>query len=172
MHRRARAARLRCRQAGAGAQARGARGRGRALADGRRSPGLGPEPAPAKAGDRDTLPALDEGKAAWPSLREAVYDSAFTADRCREWSNLHGMRHRIAARDPAAKGFASFPGGGWLSAVSVGSRIGAASFATALDALMLPPAASPSSPFSPASRPSSIRCQSATRQRDVTQTGS
>jgi putative transposase len=55
--------------------------------------------------DRDTLPALDQGKACWPSLREAIYDNAFAADRCREWANFHGMRHRIAARDPAAKGF-------------------------------------------------------------------
>jgi transposase len=47
----------------------------------------------------------DRGKAMWPSLREAVYDGAFTAERCRTWSNLHGMRHRIVERDPAAKGF-------------------------------------------------------------------
>jgi transposase len=55
--------------------------------------------------DRDTLPALDAGKARWPSLREAVYDGAFTADRCREWSNLHGMRHRVVQRDPIQEGF-------------------------------------------------------------------
>ena len=60
---------------------------------------------PASVQDRDTLPALDAGKARWPSLREAIYDGAFAADRCRAWSNLHGMRHRIAARDPAAEGF-------------------------------------------------------------------
>ena len=60
---------------------------------------------PASVQDRDALPALDRGKAMWPSLREAVYDGAFTAERCRTWSNLHGMRHRIAERDPAAKGF-------------------------------------------------------------------
>jgi putative transposase len=58
---------------------------------------------PASVQDRDTLPALDHGKAAWPSLREAVYDGAFTAERCREWSNVHGMRHRVVERDPAAK---------------------------------------------------------------------
>jgi transposase len=60
---------------------------------------------PAAVQDRDTLPALDAGKACWPSLREAIYDGAFTADRCREWSNLHGMRHRVVQRDPARKGF-------------------------------------------------------------------
>ena len=38
-------------------------------------------------------------------LAEAVYDGAFTAERCRTWSNRHGMRHRIVERDPAAKGF-------------------------------------------------------------------
>ena len=60
---------------------------------------------PAAVQDRDALPALDRGKAMWPSLREAVYDGAFTAERCRTWSNLHGMRHRVVERDPAAKGF-------------------------------------------------------------------
>jgi transposase len=55
--------------------------------------------------DRDTLAALDAGKARWPSLREAVYDGAFTADRCREWSNLHGMCHRVVRRDPTRQGF-------------------------------------------------------------------
>ena len=43
--------------------------------------------------------------ATWPSLREAIYDGAFAADRCRGWSNLHGMRHRVVQRDPAQKGF-------------------------------------------------------------------
>jgi transposase len=61
---------------------------------------------PASVQDRDALPALDAGKACWPGLREAIYDGAFAAERCRAWSNLHGMRHRIAERDPAAKGFA------------------------------------------------------------------
>jgi putative transposase len=77
---------------------------------------------PASVQDRDALPALDAGKARWPSLREAVYDGAFAADRCRAWSNLHGMRHRVAARDPAAKGFVVIPrrwvverSFGWLS---------------------------------------------------------
>jgi transposase len=60
---------------------------------------------PAAVQDRDTLPALDDGKPAWPSLREAVYDGAFAAERCRAWSNFHGMRHRIAERAPAARGF-------------------------------------------------------------------
>jgi transposase len=55
--------------------------------------------------DRDTLAALDAGKARWPSLREAVCDGAFTADRCREWSNLHGMCHRVVRRDPTRQGF-------------------------------------------------------------------
>lgn len=55
--------------------------------------------------DRDTLPALDAGKACWPSLREAIYDGAFSADRCREWSNLHGMHHRVVQRPPSRKGF-------------------------------------------------------------------
>ena len=60
---------------------------------------------PASVQDRDALPTLDVGKADWPSLREAVYDGAFAADRCRAWSNLHGMRHRVVTRDPTTPGF-------------------------------------------------------------------
>lgn len=60
---------------------------------------------PASVQDRDALPALDAGKADWPSLREGVYDGAFAADRCRAWSNLHGMRHRVVTRDPTTPGF-------------------------------------------------------------------
>jgi transposase len=60
---------------------------------------------PASVQDRDALEALDAGKARWPTLREGVYDSAFAAERCYAWSNLHGMRHRVVARDPATKGF-------------------------------------------------------------------
>ncbi len=60
---------------------------------------------PASVQDRDTLPALDDGKSSWPSLREAVYDGAFAAERCRAWSNQHGLRHRVAERDPTARGF-------------------------------------------------------------------
>ena len=76
---------------------------------------------PASVQDRDTLPVLDEGKAMWPSLREAVYDGAFTADRCREWSNPGFRRGRLctvcatassnATRRPRA--LSSSPGGGW-----------------------------------------------------------
>ncbi|HET6467854.1 MAG TPA: hypothetical protein VFG43_05695 [Geminicoccaceae bacterium] len=61
--------------------------------------------------DRDALPALDAGRARWPGLRAAVDDGAFAADRCRcrARSNLHGLRHRVAARDPAAGGFVVIP---------------------------------------------------------------
>ncbi len=60
---------------------------------------------PASVQDRDALAALDTGKTEWPSLREALLDGAFIAERCREWCNLHGMRHHIVERDPARKGF-------------------------------------------------------------------
>jgi transposase len=60
---------------------------------------------PASVQDRDVLEALDAGKARWPTLREGVYDGAFAAERCRAWSNVHGMRHRVVARDPATRGF-------------------------------------------------------------------
>src|SRR3712207_268209 len=60
---------------------------------------------PASVQDRDALEALDAGKARWPTLREGVYDGAFAAERCCAWSNSHGMRHRVVARDPAARGF-------------------------------------------------------------------
>ena len=56
--------------------------------------------------DRDALEALDAGKVrCWPTLREGVYDGAFAAERGRTWSNLHGMRHGVVTRDPAARGF-------------------------------------------------------------------
>ena len=65
---------------------------------------------PASVQDRDTLEALDPGKTAWPSLREAILDGAFTAARCQEWSNRHGMRHRVVERDPAQTGFVVLAG--------------------------------------------------------------
>jgi putative transposase len=64
---------------------------------------------PASVQERDTLSALDDGKAAWPSLRVAILDGAFNAERCREWSNLHGMRHEVVTRPPDQKGFAVLP---------------------------------------------------------------
>ena len=60
---------------------------------------------PADVQDRDTLPTLDDGKAAWPSLRLALLDGAFTAERCREWCAFHGMRHRVVEKEPDQKGF-------------------------------------------------------------------
>ena len=60
---------------------------------------------PASVQDRDALEALDAGKARWPTLREGIYDGAFAAERCREWSNVDGMHHRVVARDPQAEGF-------------------------------------------------------------------
>jgi putative transposase len=65
---------------------------------------------PASAQERDTSPALDEGKAAWsgawPGLRVAIFDGAFAARRCREWSDRHGMRHEPFIRRPGQKDFA------------------------------------------------------------------
>ena len=60
---------------------------------------------PAGVQDRDCLDALTSGKQAWPSLREAVLDGAFIAERRQVWCNPHGMRRRVVERDPAQKGF-------------------------------------------------------------------
>ena len=60
---------------------------------------------PASVQDRDCLDALTAGKQAWPSLRGAVLDGAFVAERCQRWCNFHGMRRRVVERDPAQKGF-------------------------------------------------------------------
>src|ERR687884_1459855 len=65
---------------------------------------------PASGQDRDTLAALEAGKAAWPSLREVNLDGAFTAARCQEWSNRHGMRHRVVERAPDQTGFVVLEG--------------------------------------------------------------
>jgi transposase len=64
---------------------------------------------PASVQERDTLPALDSGKEAWPSLRVAIFDGAFTAERCHVWSHQHGMRHEVVTRQPDQKGFAVLP---------------------------------------------------------------
>ena len=64
---------------------------------------------PASVQDWDTLPALDAGKAHWPSLREAVADRIFRPAVCQEWANFHGMRLRIVERDPTLKGFRVLP---------------------------------------------------------------
>ncbi|WP_236034067.1 transposase [Belnapia mucosa] len=64
---------------------------------------------PASVQERDTLAALDDGKAAWPSLRAATLDGAFTAERCQVWSNLHGMRHEVVIRPSGQKGFVVLP---------------------------------------------------------------
>jgi transposase len=42
--------------------------------------------------------------------REAILDGAFTAARCQEWSNRHGMRHCVVERDPAQTGFVVLAG--------------------------------------------------------------
>lgn len=60
---------------------------------------------PAFTQERDTLPALDPGKAEWPRLHEAILNGGFVAERCREWSNWHSMRHHVVQRDPEQKGF-------------------------------------------------------------------
>ena len=128
---------------------------------------------PAAVQDRDAPPALDDGKAAWPSLREAVYDGAFAAERGREWSNLHGLRHTASSRaiQPPRASSCS-PAVGWSSGASAGSLIGAACCATAPAGWMSPPPASPSPPPSPASRPCSTLCQSEMPRTETTQTGS
>lgn len=60
---------------------------------------------PANLQDRDTLPALDNGKETWPSLRLAIFNGAFTAERCQEWCLVHGMRHRVVEKLPDHNGF-------------------------------------------------------------------
>ena len=52
---------------------------------------------------------------ALPDLRDkrdpesAADDGGFTADRCREWANFHGMRHHVVSREPGQKGFVVLP---------------------------------------------------------------
>ena len=86
--------------------------------------------------ERDTLSALDIGSTHWPSLRLAIFNGAFVADRCREWANFHGMRHHLVSREPGQKGLSCCHGAGWSNAVSVGLCIGAVCCATAPDGWM------------------------------------
>lgn len=60
---------------------------------------------PADVQDCDTLPALDQDKPLWPSLRLAVLDGVFRAKRCEEWCHFHGMRCEVVKKDPDQKGF-------------------------------------------------------------------
>jgi putative transposase len=127
--------------------------------------GLAVAVVPASGHDRDTLPALDAGKKAWPSLRVMIDDRAFAAARCREWSNWHGLRHHVVTRDPAAQGFVVMPRRGvverrfgWLS--HWGGLLRDRAARLALAAILAGVEAR------------SIRCQSAMQQSKTTQTGS
>jgi len=73
--------------------------------------------------ERGILHALNNGKVEWPSLRVAILDGAFTAERCCEWLNLQGMGHEVVVRPHGQQGFAVLPGGGWSSVASAGSPI-------------------------------------------------
>src|SRR4051812_4964477 len=128
---------------------------------------------PASVQERDTLPALDAGSAHWPSLRLAIFDGGFTADRCREWANFHGMRHHVVSREPGQKGFVVLPRR-WVVERSFGWLAhGAACCATAPDSWMSQPGVSPSSPFCLVFRHCSIQCQSVPLDyENPTQTGS
>jgi len=135
-------------------------------------------PVPASVQERDTLPALDVGSTHWPSLRLAIFDGGFTADRCREWANFHGMRHHVVSREAGQKGFVVLPrrwvverSFGWLA--HWGGHIGAACCATAPDDWMSQPGVWPSSPFCLVFRHCSIHCQSVPLDyENLTQTGS
>ncbi len=129
---------------------------------------------PAAVQDRDTLPALDAGKARWPSLREAVYDGAFTADRCHATSGRTCTACAIASFSaiPTRRGLSCSSAAGSSSVPSLGLPTGAGCCATARDGWTSPPPASHSPPSSPASRPSSTRCRSTAPQSNSTQTGS
>ena len=64
---------------------------------------------PAAVQDRDTLPALNQGLSAGPSLRLAILEGAFTAEICRAWANCHGMRQQVVGRAPDQKGLVVLP---------------------------------------------------------------
>ena len=144
---------------------------------------------PASVQDRGTLEALDAGKARWPTLREGVYDGAFAAERCREWSSRPLPRvvepaaaasgragtGCVTARSPATRGpraSSCSRDGGWSSAASAGRPTGAASPGTGPAGSTSRPPVSPSSASSPASRRCSTRCRSAPPHGRPTQTGS
>jgi transposase len=53
--------------------------------------------------ERDTLPALDGGSTPWPSLRLAIFDGGFIADRCREWTNFMACATTWSTANPDRK---------------------------------------------------------------------
>ncbi|GAC1434547.1 MAG: hypothetical protein NVSMB6_31720 [Burkholderiaceae bacterium] len=59
----------------------------------------------ASIGEHDTLSALNAGKIEKSSLRQAILDGGFVAERCRERSNQHDVRRHVVKRDPEQKGF-------------------------------------------------------------------
>ncbi|MHC2107096.1 hypothetical protein [Methylobacterium sp. CM6246] len=60
---------------------------------------------PANVQDCDTLSAFDDGKDQWPSSRLAILGGAFSAERCKDWCNIHGMRHCVVEKKPDQKRF-------------------------------------------------------------------
>jgi hypothetical protein len=128
---------------------------------------------PASVQERDTLSALDVGSSQWPSLRMAVFDAAFTADRCREWANFHGMRPTWSAASLARRALSCCLAAGWSNVVSAGWRTGGVCCATGLDGWMSQPGAWLSRQFCPGFRPCSILSQFAPLDYEtLTQTGS
>ena len=94
--------------------------------------------------ERDTLPARDVGSTHWPSLRLAIFDGGFVADRCCEWANFHDMRCH---------------GAGSLNAALLSWHTGVVCSATAPDGWMSRLGVWLSSPVSPVFRRCSIQCQ-------------
>jgi transposase len=128
---------------------------------------------PASVQERDTLPALDGGSTHWPSLRVAIFDGGFTADRCRNGPTSMACATTWSAANPDRKALLCCRAVGWSNAALAGLRIGAACCATAPDGWMSQPGVSPSSPSGPVFRHCSIQCQSGPLDyENLTQTGS
>src|SRR5215212_7721626 len=129
---------------------------------------------PASVQDRDTPEALDAGEACWAgpacgrastTARSRPSDAASgrTGTACATASSPATRRPRASSSSRVA---------GWSSAASAGSRTGAASPRIGPAGSMSPPPASPWPASSPAARPCSTRCRSATLQAEGIQTGS
>lgn len=79
--------------------------------------------------------------------RLTILGGTSTADRCCEWSNLHGMHHDVVVRPQVSGVWPYCPGEGWLSEASADSPTEAACCMIVPVASTSQPRVSPAPPY-------------------------